>query len=90
MVVEYHSDIVSAARLSLALPLSSWMTLSKIYLPSRYPRSSSDDRTFRIPTFKRKQHGGRAFCFSAVQTWNSLPLLSIIASLYLPSKLVLK
>ena len=37
--------------------------------------NSSDDRTFRIPTFKRKQHGGWAFCFSAAQTWNSLPFV---------------
>ena len=47
--------------------------LVKIYVPSRSLRSSSDNRTFRIPTFNRKQHGGRAFCFYAVQTWNSLP-----------------
>ena len=47
--------------------------LVQIYIPSRSLRSSSDDRTFRIPFFKRKQHGGRAFCFSAVQMWNSLP-----------------
>ena len=46
-----------------------------IYVPSRSLRSSSDDRTFRIPTFKRKQHGGRAFCFSSAQTWNSLPFV---------------
>ena len=49
--------------------------LVRIYVPSRSLRSSSDDRTFRIPTFKRKQHGGRAFCSSAAETWNSLPLV---------------
>ena len=42
---------------------------------SRSVRSSSYDRTFRVPTFKRKQHGGRAFCFYAAQTWNSLPFI---------------
>ena len=47
--------------------------LVQIYIPSRSLRSSSDDRTFRIPVFKRKQHGGRVFCFSAFQIWNSLP-----------------
>ena len=52
--------------------------LVQIYVPSRSLHSSSDDRTFCIPFlqrvrhqftyfFKRKQHGGRAFCFSAVQ-----------------------
>ena len=47
--------------------------LVQIYVPSRSLRSSSDNRIFRIPFFKRKQHGGRAFCFSAAQIWNSLP-----------------
>ena len=47
--------------------------LVQIYIPSRSLRSSLDDRTFHIPFFKRKQHGGRAFCFSAVKIWNSLP-----------------
>ena len=42
-------------------------------VPSRPLLSSSNDATFCIPTFKRKQKGGQAFCFSAVQTWNSLP-----------------
>ena len=32
--------------------------LVQIYVPSRSLRSSSDDRIFRIPFFKRKQHGG--------------------------------
>ena len=49
--------------------------LVHIYVPSRSLRSSSDDRTFRIPTFMRKQHDGWAFCFSAAQTWNSLPFI---------------
>ena len=56
----------------------------QIYVPSRSLHSSSDGRTFHIPTFKRKQHGGQAFCFSAVQTWNSLPF----ALSHSPSKLV--
>ena len=43
------------------------------HVPSRSLRSSSDDRNFHILTFKRKQHGGHSFCFSAAQTWNSLP-----------------
>ena len=42
---------------------------SQIYVPSRSLHSSSDDRTFGIPTFKRKQHGGRAFRFSAAQSF---------------------
>ena len=29
--------------------------------------SFSDERTLRIPTFKERQHGGRAFCFFAAQ-----------------------
>ena len=58
--------------------------LVQIYVPSRSLHSSSDDRTFHIPTFRRKQHGGWAFCFSAVQTWNSLPF----ALSHSPSKLV--
>ena len=45
----------------------------QIYVPSRSLRSSSDNITFCISTFKRKQHGSRAFCFSAAQIWNSLP-----------------
>ena len=40
-----------------------------IYGPARYPQSSSDDTTFRIPTFRRKQHGGHAFRFSAAQSF---------------------
>ena len=44
--------------------------LVHIYVPSRSLRSSSDDRTF-----KGKQHVGRASCFSAAQTWNSLPFI---------------
>ena len=47
--------------------------LVQIYVPSRFLQPSLDDRTFCIPFFKRKQHGGHAFCFSAVQIWNSLP-----------------
>ena len=52
--------------------------------------TSSDDRTFHIPFFKRKQHGGRAFCFPAVQVWNSLPFVSVTALPSLLSKLALK
>ena len=47
--------------------------LVQIYVPSRSLHSSSDDRTFHVPFFKRKQHCGRAFFFSAAQIWNSLP-----------------
>ena len=47
--------------------------LLSIYVPSRSLRSSADDRMFRVPTYNRQSHGGRAFSFSAVQTWNSLP-----------------
>ena len=45
----------------------------EIYTPSRYLRSSADDRIFRVPKYNRKKHGGRAFSSSAVQIWNSLP-----------------
>ena len=44
-----------------------------IYTPSRSLRSAADGRIFRVPKFKRKKHGGRAFSYSAVQIWNSLP-----------------
>ena len=44
-----------------------------VQILSRSLRSSSDDKTFRIPLFKRKQHDGRAVSFSTVQIWNSLP-----------------
>ncbi len=47
--------------------------LLSIYVPSRSLRSSADDRMFRVPRYCREKHGGRAFSFSAVQTWNSLP-----------------
>ena len=47
--------------------------LFHIYVPSRSLRSSSDTKTFRIPHYKRKQHGGRAFATVASQTWNNLP-----------------
>ena len=47
--------------------------LFHLYVPSRSLRSSSDTRIFRIPHYKRKQHGGRAFATVAAQTWNSLP-----------------
>ena len=49
--------------------------LVHIYILSRSLHSSSNDRTFCIPTFKRKEHGGQAVCFSAGQTWNSLPFV---------------
>ena len=45
----------------------------EIYTPSRSLRSAADDRMFRVPKYKRKKHGGRAFSSSAVQTWNLLP-----------------
>jgi len=45
----------------------------EIYTPSRSLRSATDDRIFRVPNYKRKKHGGRAFSSSAVQIWNSLP-----------------
>ena len=50
----------------------------QIYVPSRSLRSSSDDRTSRIPTFKRKQHGGRAFA--------SLPHNLELSSFHSPSQ----
>ena len=49
--------------------------LFHLYVPSRSLRSSSDTKTFRIPHFKRKQHGGRAFAKVASQIWNNLPFL---------------
>ena len=47
--------------------------LLQVYTPSRSLRSASDNRIFRVPRYNRKQHGGRAFSYSAVQIWNSLP-----------------
>jgi hypothetical protein len=58
--------------------------LVHIYVPSRNLRSSADTRIFRIPTFSRKRHGYRAFSYSAVKTWNSLPY-SVRHSQTLPS-----
>ena len=54
-------------RLGGSCGVQCWAELVPIYVPFITLRSSSDDRTFRIPTFKRKQHGGRALCFSAAQ-----------------------
>ena len=47
--------------------------LLQLYVPSRSLRSAADDRIFRVPKFKRDKHGGRAFTYSAVKIWNSLP-----------------
>jgi len=47
--------------------------LVHIYVPSRTLRSSADTRIFRLPTYNRKQHGQRAFSYSAVKTFNDLP-----------------
>ena len=47
--------------------------LVHIYVPSRTLRSSADTRIFRLPTYNRKQHGQRAFSYSAVKTFNALP-----------------
>ena len=35
--------------------------LVHLYVPSRSLRSSADIKLFQVPTFKRKQHGQRAF-----------------------------
>ena len=47
--------------------------LLQVYVPSRTLRSSADTRLFRVPKFRRVQHGHRAFSHSAATTWNSLP-----------------
>ena len=47
--------------------------LFQIYFPSRSLRSLNDNRLFRVPKYNRERHGARAFSFSAVKTWNSLP-----------------
>ena len=64
--------------------------LVQFYVPSRSLRSSSDDRTFRIPTFKGKQHGGRAFLLLFYKPGILSHLLSVLALIHLPSKLVRK
>ena len=47
--------------------------LVQLYILSRSLRSASDAGVFRIPAFKRKQHGQRAFSYSAAKTWNFVP-----------------
>ena len=47
--------------------------LLQLYVPSRSLRSSCDSRRLRIPPFKRKTSGFRAFAYQASVLWNSLP-----------------
>ena len=47
--------------------------LLELYTPSRSLRSSADTRTFRVPQYRRKFQGGRAFSYIGPVIWNSLP-----------------
>ena len=47
--------------------------LIHIYIPSRQLRSSADTRVFRIPSFRTKTFGQRAFSYQAPIIWNQLP-----------------
>ena len=66
-------QIASAIKSSLAQPLSTWLNLFRCTSLLGLCTLLWMIKTFCIPFFKRKQHGGRAFCISAVQIWNSLP-----------------
>ena len=44
-----------------------------LYVPARSLRSSADTRIFRIPTWKKKFQGQRAFSHLGPVTWTKLP-----------------
>ena len=48
--------------------------LLHLYSPSRSLRSSADTRLLKIPLYKCKRKGDRAFSYSGPSVWNSLPL----------------
>ena len=48
--------------------------LLHLYIPSRQLRSSTDTRVFRIPSFRTKSCGQRAFSYQAPVIWNQLPV----------------
>ncbi|WP_419623710.1 hypothetical protein, partial [Thiolapillus sp.] len=45
-----------------------------LYSPSRSVRFSADTRLLKIPLYKRKMKGDRAFSYFGPSVWNSLPL----------------
>ena len=45
-----------------------------LYSPSRPLRSSADTRLLKIPLYKCKTKGDRAFSYCGPSVWNSLPL----------------
>ena len=47
--------------------------LVQLYTPSRSLRSSADTRIFRLPNYKKKTQGQRAFSYAGPAFWNSLP-----------------
>ena len=48
--------------------------LPHLYSPSRSLRSSADIRLLKIPLYKCKTKGDRAFSYSGPYAWKSLPL----------------
>ena len=48
--------------------------LLHLYSPSRSLRSSADTRLLKIPLYKYKTKGDRAFSYFGPSVWNSLPL----------------
>ena len=48
--------------------------LLHLYSPSRSLRSSADTRLLKIPLYKCKTKGDRAFSYFGPSVWNSLPL----------------
>ena len=48
--------------------------LLHLYSPSRSVRFSADTRLLKIPLYKRKKKGDRAFSYFGPSVWNSLPL----------------
>ena len=57
---------------SLALLLSTWLNLFRSTSLLGLCALLRMKEPFASPSSKEKQHGGRAFCISAVQVWNSL------------------
>ena len=49
------------------------LDLLQLYSPSRSLRSSSDTRLLKVPVYKCKSKGDRAFSYFGPHVWNSLP-----------------
>ena len=47
--------------------------LLHLYTPSQQLHSSTDNRAFRIPSFRTKSSGQRFFSYQPPTTWNQLP-----------------